>query len=135
MNMPFSRIFILLVVLLIGNIDPMASRRSMDGIYPRELSKLLFTLLNCTGPFDKGIFAEVNNICVDCYEQYRSRKLFRDCRYVSIKKKQQILIDRKTILQIFFYRNNCYTNSWYENCTILLHLEESTKNKLKVEYY
>ena len=43
-----------------------------------NLSKPSFEQLNCTSEYDKGMLAEMINICYDCYGQYLKPEI--DCR-------------------------------------------------------
>ena len=84
--MSFSNGFSTVVLLLLMGTVGIATSAKSISIYPHELSKLSFTEISkCSGMYDKGIYAEMNGICFDCYRQFRDPGVYRECRYVFIK--------------------------------------------------
>ena len=73
-------LFGIVLVLLEGKIDSVRPVR----IHPHPLSRLSFTeITKCSGTYDKGIYAEMNTICMDCNALYHDREFFdvyRTCR-------------------------------------------------------
>ena len=53
------------------------------SIFPHPLSKHSFTdISKCGGVYDMNIYAQFNQICLNCYNLYRDPEIYRGCRYI-----------------------------------------------------
>lgn len=70
-----------LVVLLIMASLICAEQPPGISIFPHPLSKHSFTEISkCGGVYDMNIYAQFNQICLNCYNLYREPEIYRGCR-------------------------------------------------------
>ncbi|EFX74385.1 hypothetical protein DAPPUDRAFT_57088 [Daphnia pulex] len=76
------------------------------SIFPHPLSKHSFTEISkCDGVYDMNIYAQFNQICLNCYNLYRQPEIYRGCR------------------------KECFTSEYFGGCLAVLQITDK-KDKI-----
>lgn len=90
-------------------------------IFPHPLSKHSFTEISkCAGAYDLNFYAQLTEICYNCFNLYRDPEIFRECRY-SLPLKTSITNDVTIYLT---RRKDCFNNDYFKGCVDVLQIPE-----------